>query len=449
MKYVDSLADYVNFLSVVKNKKIVILPTFANHEIHYIRNKASLLFVRIIETSEDFVIGITHPDLFSISIEQFNKIEPSEIWTSDQKRLRSIMKCHTINDIGMLYYLLNNKPPELILDAPIHLYYYRQCSLFTDINNIIPVSKHVELHQTNIIEIHRIIKDFSVPQSFFVYRQFLETAYKLESTGLLIDPVLFKTFYADVGSHIFSDNHVYSEYNFYTAAGRPSNRYGNINFAAIDTKNGVRRAFIPRNGNFFLFDFDSFHLNLIAKIIGYKFESDSIHKYLGKYYYDKEELTNDEYAEVKKLNFKYLYGGIPKYIRDTIPFFAQVHKFTYDMWRAINDVGYYESPLTKRRIYIKHITNSNPMKLLNYFVQLIETETTFVIIDKLQKYLLNFKTNLVLYTYDSFLLDYSESDGIECIRGIKNILAVFPTKIYFGKTYHDLIDVTEELMTKI
>jgi len=272
----------------------------------------------------------------------------------------------------------------------------------------------------------------------------------LESTGLLVDPVLLQSFYSEkIIPHISSENYVYSEYNFYTSAGRPSNRYGTINFAAIDKKTGVRRAFIPRYDSFILFDFDAFHLSLIAKFIKYKTIAKNMHEYLGRYYFGKDELTKEEYEESKVLNFKYLYGGIPKQVREAIPYFAKVQDFTFEIWNKMKHDGYYKSLLTGRKIMLEHIENPNPTKVLNYFIQLMEAETGMIIIERLQKYLKQFKTKLVLYTYDSFLFDYSKEDGTECIRGIKRILDIFPNRAYFGDNYQDLVDVTSILFEKM
>jgi len=232
-------------------------------------------------------------------------------------------------------------------------------------------------------------------------------------------------------------------------AGRPSNRYGNINFAGLNKSDGTRKAFIPRYDNFLLFDFNSYHLNLITKFIKYKVNTNNIHTFLGQQYFGKTELTSEEYNESKDLNFKYLYGGIPKEIREVIPYFARVQDFTYVLWNEMEKNGFYKSPLTGRKIMLEHIENPNPMKVLNYFIQLMETETNMVIIDRLQKYLQGKNTKLVLYTYDSFLFDYSKEDGKKCIFGIKKILDIFPTNVYFGYNYQDLIDVTDTFTMKM
>lgn len=450
MKYIDSLEDYDFLISSVKNKSIVVLPTFVNHEIHYIRNKPLLLFIRVLEKSVDYVVGTGHQDLFEVPADKLNELKPKEIWTINQKHIHNIFDSDNINDVSMLYYLLKNNVPEWILDTSVHLYYQRKFSSMSDINNIVPVSKHIELHQNNADKISYILGNFSPPEALLSYRWFLYNIYQLEQTGIKVNPVLLQSHYGEkIKSHISSENYVYSEYNFYTLAGRPSNRYGNINFAGLNKSDGTRKAFIPRYDNFLLFDFNSYHLNLITKFIKYKVNTNNIHTFLGQQYFGKTELTSEEYNESKDLNFKYLYGGIPKEIREVIPYFARVQDFTYVLWNEMEKNGFYKSPLTGRKIMLEHIENPNPMKVLNYFIQLMETETNMVIIDRLQKYLQGKNTKLVLYTYDSFLFDYSKEDGKKCIFGIKKILDIFPTNVYFGYNYQDLIDVTDTFTMKM
>ena len=69
---------------------------------------------------------------------------------------------------------------------------------------------------------------------------------------------------------------------------------------------------------------------------------------------------------------------------------------------------------------------------------------------ELQKYLLNKKTNLILYGYDSFLFDVSNDDGINVVRKIKEILERngHLTKSKMGINYSDMKDITKKLQEK-
>ena len=69
------------------------------------------------------------------------------------------------------------------------------------------------------------------------------------------------------------------------------------------------------------------------------------------------------------------------------------------------------------------------------------------------------KTKLVLYGYDSFLVDFSEQDGVKTLKEIKKILEddcdlptkrvdykpVFLTKSKMGSNYSEMKDITKRL----
>ena len=63
----------------------------------------------------------------------------------------------------------------------------------------------------------------------------------------------------------------------------------------------------------------------------------------------------------------------------------------------------------------------NPQKLFNYILQNLETSTNVLILWDILCILRGYKTKLVLYTYDSFLLDepqfFRVSEGF--LKGIK------------------------------
>ncbi len=78
-------------------------------------------------------------------------------------------------------------------------------------------------------------------------------------------------------------------------------------------------------------DFDSYHVRLIAKMIGYDLPTSSIHDYLGRFYFGVDELTDEQRDESKSITFRLLYGGIDREFL-SIPFFAQVNDFVYKIW---------------------------------------------------------------------------------------------------------------------
>jgi hypothetical protein len=459
MNIIETIDDYNEFLSAIQDKEIIILPTLVNPNKHYCDNELSLIYVMVIDRSvhnigiiqpiDEYVIGFNHTDLVDMDVSILEEMQPEMIWTINQKQLLKFIKNKDIKDIDMFYYLSSGNLPQWNLDTQTHLYFNRKYSQEENINCYIPLPKHIELHQNNVGEIISIISYHPVPGGFNFYTTGLQTMYEIESQGIRVDLSNLQKYYGDkIIPYVSSDNRVFSEYNFYTSAGRPSNRYGGLNFAAIDKEKGHRTSFIPKNDAFLLFDFDSYHLNLIAKLIGYEFGEKNIHTYLGRYYFGKEELTDEEYEDSKEMNFKLLYGGVPKDIKEAIPFFSKVQDFYFDIWRQIKKNEYYESPLSQRRIQLKNIDDPSPTKVFNYFIQLMETEANLVLMERINKFLKDYKTNLILYIYDSFLFDISQDDGKEMINGLRDILKVFPTKVYFGYDYQNLKEITETFNAK-
>ena len=90
--------------------------------------------------------------------------------------------------------------------------------------------------------------------------------------------------------------------------------------------------------------------------------------------------------------------------------------------------------------------------MFNYLIQAYETESNIKKILLIQDYLLEKKTKLVLYGYDSFLFDFSQQDGVETLKDIKSILEAginlenkHYTKSKMGLNYGVMQDITTRL----
>ena len=95
----------------------------------------------------------------------------------------------------------------------------------------------------------------------------------------------------------------------------------------------------------------------------------------------------------------------------------------------------------------------NKNKVFNYLIQVTETENNMkmlnTLIPKLNKN--NVESKLILYSYDSFLFDYDNSDGENFLQDIKNEIeheGKYPTSVSVGKNYHEMVDVTEKFNEK-
>ena len=130
-------------------------------------------------------------------------------------------------------------------------------------------------------------------------------------------------------------------------------------------------------------------------------------------------LYNVDYKKSKELTFKQLYGGVFESYKK-LEFFQGIEKYVGDNWKKFQSDGFIECPVSGYRYEKEKLQNMNPQKLFNYVLQNLETSMNVRILWDMFCILRNYKTKLVLYTYDSFLfdLDDSEENMLEEIRNV-------------------------------
>jgi hypothetical protein len=236
---------------------------------------------------------------------------------------------------------------------------------------------------------------------------------------------------------------VFSEYNPYTATGRPSNRFGGINFAALNKSDGSRKQFISRfgkDGMLVEMDYDAYHLRLIADVVDYKFPRGSAHGHMAKFY-------GVDYDESKSLSFKYLYGHIPDKVLKKNPFFKKVQVYIDEIWSDYKSNNFIVSDIYNKTIYSKNLSNMNKNKVFNYLIQLMETENNMRMLTELIPKLDEYRSKLILYSYDSFLFDFYMPDGINFLKEMKDAIeqkGKYPVKVAKGSNYHKMKDITRK-----
>ena len=264
---------------------------------------------------------------------------------------------------------------------------------------------------------------------------------RLEKNGLWIDQDLFTKKYNRTPN---TQNMLYTQYNIFTSTGRPSNAFGGINFAALNTSDETRSIFKSRYGNdgsMILIDYNAFHPRLICYLTKHELSSDiDIYTHLAKLYFKKDEVDERDIKEAKKITFRQIFGGIePKYLH--IRYLADVKRYVDEQWEFFNEHQYIITPIFKRRITKLHIKEPKPYTNFNYMLQAMEGEIALSRLKEVFIFLHGKKTKPVLYTYDSVLYDFYKPDGYDIIEKIYNIMSfnnTFPMKMYEGNSYKDL-----------
>ena len=162
---------------------------------------------------------------------------------------------------------------------------------------------------------------------------------------------------------------------------------------------------------------------------------------MAKMYFDTEEVDAKMYKQSKELTFQQMYGGINrKYLKHE--YFNKAQQFINTLWNEFNNQGYVKTVIARRKLLKSNYKNMTPQKLFNYYIQAFETEYNFTMLSRLFKLLEDKKSKIVLYVYDSILIDFAVEDGKETLQSIKSIVSSdFPIKIKKGYTYSSLEDL--------
>ncbi len=424
---IETVNQFRRFHSKFKTEDCVVIPIFSDTNLHPQENTLSLLYISFID-GKDYMLPFSHSETINLDISYLDKLNSdNKKYTFNKKELLHAIHLKNVIDVNLQYYMEYNVPLNVDdISTLTHNFFNNKFYNRNNLNSIIPTMKHLEYCRKLSNELK---KHINLPVHEYYNNDVLNNLQYIESNGL-------KTL----------NDIVFSEYNLYTSTGRPSNRFGGVNFAALNKKDGSRKPYISRfgtKGMLVELDYDAYHLRLIGNLIGYEFPKGSVHEHMAKFY-------GSDYKESKNRSFKYLYGRIPIEVVQMNPFFSKVHDYINEIWSGYKKEDFITSNIYSKKIYRKNLSNMNKNKLFNYLIQLTETENNMRMLTDLISHLKEFKyeSKLVLYSYDSFLFDFNMNDGTRFLNAVKSIieqLGKYPTKVSKGTNYHNMEDITEKL----
>jgi len=389
-----------------------------NDKFHPKLSYPSLLYYN--DGKKGYILPFKHSEAFSLDIKLVQDFlsQHKVVYLIDKKYHSYFLDLPNSIDINFIYVDQTNNYEPFDCDTLLQNNYYTKFSSLSNINEVIPIAKHYETCQC----LYDIVKGFFGLESDTKFQDRLINAYKkVEENPIGIDEEKFIAKYKlNIENSSKQGRSIYSYYNLYNLTGRPTNSFNGVNFLAIPKDKDFRECFVSINSYLVEFDFDAYHLRLIGNLIGYEWSKGSIHTELGKEYFQKDELTPEEYTESKTITFKQLYGGVDKKYKH-IEFFAKMDSYIEETWQNYKKQGAIALPTGR---ILKYSKEMNKLKLFNYVVQNQETLANVSKIERINQYLQENKlrTKLVLITYDSFLFDFRAHDGKKTLLDIKAIL---------------------------
>lgn len=416
-----------------------------NDYYHPVLSPASLVYIKPFKSKSGFVLTLNHTEAFSVPYEEVKNLvcySIGKLYAIDYKRLKYYFnRKKDTHCLKTAYYLKEGKGfIESDYDTTAHRFFHQRYNELEEINRIIPVSKHYE----KLENITNVLKKYLKITNESYYNLYGNVAvsvfFAIENKGLKLNSKEYSNFFSfKTPEASLRESTVYTQYNMYTATARPSNSFNGINFSAISKENDSRKCIQAKNDYLVEFDYSSYHLRILCKIINYTFEDSDIHRHIGKYYYEKDVLSEEEYQESKRLTFRLLYTDSNIEEIKTIEFFNKVKELKETLWKKYKKDGYINSFYSGRPI--KNIDSKT--QILPYILQSYETERNIEVMKKILYYLKDKKTKLILYCYDSFLFDFCKEDGTVVLNTINNILEedYYRTSCKYGKNYKELENI--------
>lgn len=401
----------------------LIIPVWSSHRAHPLGNRLSFLYFRQSD-GKDGIINFNHIDAKKLEKFDITKLVNENTLVLDNRYLKTIGL-----DYEWVHFEENGKP--FIFNEVVESVYKGYKNEFKELNDCIPLMKWYEVLKT--------IPNISTRREWDrKYTSAIKTLGRLEGAGVKVVEEKFIDSFNFNPQYIKKGGIVFTQYNPYTTTGRPSNRHLNVNYSALNKSDGTRDMFVSRHpkGTLLQFDYESYHIRLIAKMVGYEFPKGiSAHQHLANLY-------GCDYETAKKITFTYLYGGLDDNARQ-IPFFELVDKYIKGLYQRFVISGKLTTLLYKREIPFNRIEGANEQKVFNYLLQSLETEINYMKIGEVLEYLDGKMSKMILYTYDAFVIDTHPIERENLLNDIREIMEKggFPVKIEEGENYNDLVGI--------
>jgi hypothetical protein len=345
-------------------------------------------------------------------------LEINSYFVQDIKFCKSLLSLSCDVELIDIKFLSNDYSTLEFVKFPLHNHY---TNLYKDISNIItiiPNNKLLEHCRKRFDNISHLLNNENNQFLDFYNNIFVDVIISLESNPINIDLRYFKN------KNILIDDKLYSNYNIYNTYSRPTNVVNGYNITAISTKDDSRKAIIPNNDYLIEFDYKNYQIHLLADLLNHKFKTNDIYTELMEVY------NSDNREESKKESMWYLFGDIKE---NPFPDNIFFKKF-FDFKNKLSKLQYFQSPISNKKILLEN-TNKDIPRIL----QVLETEKNILTMKNIQDFLSNKKTKLILYFYDSFLIDYSKEDKKQTLIDIKNIIQQETyCSIKFGKNFKEM-----------
>jgi len=403
------------------------------------KNEILGYFIQDINSNEFSYINISHNELFKNDILEINELilnNFEKIIVLDKKSLQYFLEKDNVFDLRIANGTNYEFEEMNLLNVP------SKYNFSKSLNQYIPISKHIEYFCEKFKKLKSEIRIEEFSQSVFK-NSYIKAFSTLEISPITVSKTLLESLYQkQIKTSYIEENGYYTSYNLYNPSLRPTMSKSSINLLNLPKNNNSRELIIPSNGYLFEYDYKGFHLSILCKLLKYELQYNDVYTQLYNEIYKTEfqALEKEQHQEIKNQFFQIMFSEILNTEHDSV-LLQEVFNFKKSLLEEFENNGFITSPFTKEIYFHETFTIKN---IFSIFFRICETELNVKTLLNIQDFLKGKLTKLILYQFDSFLIDWNKEDGKEILKDLKKIIETednYKISISYGKNFNEMRDI--------
>jgi hypothetical protein len=230
VRIIESIPELENFKDELAKSRSFWIPIYSDQYQHYVNTRLSFLYIYLIDSDDAYIVPFNHKDCICLEIERLRELtSPHDIYVLNKKRFIHFYS-NEVYDADLVSYWQTNLSLDLEdTETPAHAWFAKWYHNETNINDIIPITRHYERCSDIVKKFMKSYNTFSKDDLFEIYdHMVIDNLYSIEQNGLQVN---YPKFLESFKTNNLFRNTAYTEYNIYTSTGRPSNKFGGVNYA--------------------------------------------------------------------------------------------------------------------------------------------------------------------------------------------------------------------------
>jgi len=418
------------------SKEIYLEPLWSNSSFHFMKNEILGYFIQDINSNQFSYINISHNEFPKQEIMEINELllnNFEKIVVLDKKSLQYFLEKDNVLDLRIANGTNYEFEEMNLLNVPPKYHFSKS------LNQYIPITKHIEYFCQKFEIIKSEIRIEELNQSVFK-NSYIRAFSTLEISPITVSKTLLESLYQkQIKTSYIEEKGYYTSYNLYNPSLRPTMSKSSINLLNLPKNNNSRELIISSNGYLFEYDYKGFHLSILCKLLKYELQYKDVYTQLYNEIHKTElqALEKEQHEEIKNEFFQIMFSEILNTEHDS-ELLKKVLNFKKYLLEGFENNGFIKSPFTKEIYFHETFTTKN---IFSIFFRICETELNVKTLLNIQDFLKGKLTKLILYQFDSFIIDWNKEDGKEILKDLKKIIETednYKVSISYGKNFNEM-----------